>query len=71
MSRGCFNREPFDTSTTVQDGWHLVAWGADGFTRTPNMVEVPFRMEPTCQFTHTELGQADKRCDGCKWRATA
>lgn len=21
-----------------------------------------------CQYTHSELGQADKGCTGCKWR---
>ena len=24
---------------------------------------------PTCQYTYTDLGQADKRCEGCKERA--
>ena len=22
-----------------------------------------------CQFTKTDLGKADSRCDGCRWRA--
>lgn len=24
--------------------------------------------QPTCQFTHSELGAKDKRCEGCKER---
>lgn len=27
-----------------------------------------FRMAYDCQYTMTELGQADPRCAGCKWR---
>ena len=43
----------------------------DGYTRTPRMVPMPFRMEPTCQYTHSDLGQADTRCAGCTWRKSA
>ena len=64
MSYGCHNRAPFKASIPVQDGWYL-----DGYTRTPRMVAQPFRMEPQCQYTHTELGRADQRCSECKWRA--
>jgi hypothetical protein len=32
------------------------------------MVPMPFRMAPDCQYTQSELGQADKRCDGCTWK---
>ena len=28
----------------------------------------PIRMSPVCEYTKTDLGQADARCDGCKWR---
>ena len=34
----------------------------------PNGTAWPFRMAPDCQFTKTDLGKADKRCDGCSWR---
>ena len=64
MSYGCHNRAPFKTSTPVQNGWWL-----DGVTRYPKMHAQPFRMSPECQYTHTELGRADKRCNGCRWRA--
>jgi len=28
----------------------------------------PIRMSPNCEYTKTDLGQADARCVGCKWR---
>jgi hypothetical protein len=63
MSHGCFNRAPFVEGTEVQDGYY-----ASGPRRK---VIVPFRMSPTCNYTETTLGQADKRCTGCTWRKTA
>lgn len=59
----CHNRAPFQPKLPVQDGWFM-----DGFTRTPRMVAVPFRMSALCNYTHTELGQADGRCTGCRHR---
>ena len=61
---GCHNRAPYKSFLPVQDGWYM-----DGHSRTPRMVSVPFRMDPNCNYTHTELGQADARCLGCRWRA--
>jgi hypothetical protein len=68
MSRlyGCHNRAPYASTLPTQSGWFM-----DGYTRTPRMVPMPFRMSPTCNYTHTDLGAADKRCTGCTWRATA
>lgn len=50
----CHNRPPFKQSTKLLDhhGRVVSSW--------------PFRMEQDCRYTHTELGQADQRCDGCK-----
>jgi hypothetical protein len=28
-------------------------------------------MAESCQYTHTDLGQADERCQGCKHRVDA
>lgn len=28
----------------------------------------PFRMATDCQYTLSELGQADQSCQGCRWR---
>lgn len=61
---GCHNRKPYKTSTPMQDGWYM-----DGVTRTAKMIPVPFRMNPQCQYTRSELGKVDPRCNGCKWKA--
>lgn len=63
MKNGCHNRAAYKTRVMVQDGWYM-----DGYTRLPRMIEVPFKMSNDCQYTKTELGKADKRCDGCKHR---
>lgn len=66
---GCHNREPFKAEMTVQDGWNnRIADIYHHEPRRPVMVDVPFRMAPDCRYTHTELGQADKGCDGCRWK---
>lgn len=59
----CFDRLPFRTSLKVQDGY----WD-DGLQRIPKLTSVPFRMEFSCQYRHTELGKADARCEGCTWK---
>lgn len=30
--------------------------------------EIPDEMTKDCQYRHTDLGKADKKCEGCKWR---
>lgn len=52
---GCHNRAPFVT--------HYKATGGKDW--------IPAFGKTDCQFTLTPLGQADKRCDGCKWRTQA
>lgn len=61
MKYGCHDRPPFRPILIVQDGWYL-----DGVTRTPKLASTPFRMAPECQYTLTELGQKDARCNDCK-----
>lgn len=56
----CHNRAPFKRTLTVQDGYK-----PDG---TRNMIEVPFRMSPICEYTATDLGGVDSRCQGCKYK---
>lgn len=63
---GCFNRPEFKHVYPAQDGWWL-----DNDTRVAKVVSVPFRMNFSCQYTHTTLGQADKQCHGCKHRKAA
>ena len=60
MHYGCHNRAPLITWRQVQDGWN------DG---RQVMRVIPDPMTKDCQYTYTELGQADPKCAGCKWRA--
>lgn len=55
---GCHNRPPFKQSTELRDhhGRLVSSW--------------PAAMNPECQYTHTELGKSDPRCEGCKHRVT-
>lgn len=69
MSRhGCYNRAPFRDHFLAQDG--SVEWTpvATGQRLIPVFVEVPFRMSPDCNYTLSQLGQADADCHGCKHR---
>lgn len=61
----CHNHPPYKSSMPMQDGWYQ-----DGYTRTPKMRAVPHSMAKDCRYTHTDLGKADQRCDGCIHRAT-
>lgn len=62
---GCYDHPPFRETVTVQDGYtHRPA----ATTRLPRMVQVPFGMEMTCQYTRTTLGRKDDSCNGCKWK---
>lgn len=63
MTYGCKDRAPYPSAVPAQSGWYM-----DGYTRTPRMEAMPFRMATDCQYTETTLGQADKGCDGCTWR---
>lgn len=49
----------------------MVNFTRDGGTREPVMVSAPFRMEMDCNYRTTELGKADPRCAGCKWKTEA
>lgn len=61
---GCFDRPPLRTQVVVQAGFFM-----DGVTRTPRMVSTPNPMTKDCQYTHTTIGQADAKCQGCKHKA--
>lgn len=63
---GCHNRPAYVSGSPAQDGWWV-----DGDTRVARMTYVPFRMQRACQYTHTELGQKDTGCTGCKHRKDA
>ncbi len=66
MTYGCHNREPFRETVMVQDGWTQSK--PEASSRLPRMVATPFRMSQLCEYRHTDLGKADARCVGCKWR---
>ena len=63
MTYGCHNRPAFKRSHFAQDGWWV-----DGVQRIAKLVTVPFKMAEECQYTLTDLGKADERCQGCKHR---
>jgi hypothetical protein len=58
----CHNRKWFKPTLAVQDGCKQ-----DG---TRNMVEVPFVMSPSCEYTRSELGAIDERCGNCRHKTT-
>ena len=60
---GCFDRPPFAPSIQVADGWDT--------TWARRMVDMQFRLNPSCVYSTSDLGQKDKGCDGCKWKAGA
>ena len=59
MTCAQFNRGPFKPAMVVQDGWFN-----DGYTRTPKLVSVPFRMKEPCQFQIDDK-YALPDCVGC------
>ena len=63
MSYGCYNRKDYRPKLMVQDGWWL-----DGQARMAKVRQIPFTMTKDCQYTKTDLGQADEGCHGCKRR---
>jgi len=58
---GCHNRKPYAQVVEVQDGW---TWNG-----RRDMTNISNPMARDCQYTKTTLGQADKGCTGCKWKA--
>lgn len=63
MNYGCHNRREYKATVIVQDGWWM-----DGQTRAAKMVSKPFAMSRDCQYTKSDLGQMDARCNGCRHR---
>ena len=61
---GCHDRPAYKPAMVVADGYY---WSG-GETRTQKLVSVPHRMAKDCQYTLSQLGQADQKCKGCKWK---
>ena len=64
---GCHNRAPFREFYAVQDGWYLDGTRLNA-TRTPRMKTTPFVLARDCQYTLSDLGRQDPKCEGCKWK---
>jgi hypothetical protein len=65
-SYGCHNREPFPALIPFPAHQPI---GFEGYivnSEAVQFVKNVFRKD--CQYTLTDLGQADKGCTGCKWR---
>jgi hypothetical protein len=62
---GCHNREPLRDYVVVQDGWNN---DPTTQTRSARMVMIKDPMTKDCQYTLSDLGKADPKCAGCKWR---
>lgn len=63
MAYACKDRAPFAQSIQVADGWEN--------TWARRMVDMQFRMDPSCIYSTSELGEKDEKCHGCKWKAGA
>ena len=63
MTYQCHNRGEFAPSIRVQDGWDT--------TWARRMVDMQFRLNPSCVYSTSELGQKDEQCHGCRWKAGA
>lgn len=68
---GCHNRAPLRETQQVQDGWvgWVEAWG--GVSRAPFMKTIPAPMSKDCVYSKSAPGNADPRCEGCRWKAAA
>jgi hypothetical protein len=62
MKYACNNRPDYELTMMVQYGYTKT----DGSSRVDKMVEIPFTMSQDCQFTKTELGKTDPKCNNCE-----
>ena len=61
MTYACHNRKPFNPFHHAQDGYY-----ANSASRLQKLVDVPHVMTTDCQYTKTDLGKTDPKCEGCK-----
>lgn len=64
---GCHNREPLRDTALVQSGWARLQ--NEPVVEAKYMTVIPAPMSKDCQYTSSDLGQADAKCEGCKHRA--
>ena len=63
---GCHNRKPLRDTAVVQTGWSTFVHPN---TEARLVAPIPDHMSKLCNYTHTDLGKADAKCEGCKHRA--
>lgn len=68
MTYGCHNHAARSDTLEVQDGWREDTTHGHP-SRRPKMTVIPDPMTKDCQYTHTDLGMTDAKCDGCRHRA--
>ena len=64
MTYGCHNRPDYKPILMVQDGYSQSKPTAT--SRLDKMVEIPFTMSQDCQFTKSNLGKTDPKCNNCE-----
>ena len=66
----CHNRSKFIDSMDVQDGYQVehIYIGSGNKLMMPMFVTMPLTNTRNCQYTKSELGSKDRRCEDCKWK---
>ena len=62
---GCHNRKPLRGHCTYGIDWN------EGQPLRAVRIEHAHVMSKVCEYTKTKLGQADKKCEGCKHKGNA
>ena len=65
---GCWGRAPFDALIPIPAIYPIKIEGHIVMAEADEMSPYPFARE--CQYRLTELGKADKGCDGCVHKET-
>lgn len=64
---GCHNRKPYKSHLSVKDGYVFFQSGQN-VAASSKIIAIPFKMSESCNYTKTELGRVDEKCNGCKWK---
>lgn len=60
---GCHNRKPYKKTNKL-----LIGWSLNGKSKKKKYLKIPFTMAQDCQYTLSDLGKVDSRCENCKWK---
>lgn len=67
---GCYNRAPYQSTVTVQDGHYPGTINTDGtLPATPKFRVIENPMTKECQYTRSQKTNGDPRCEGCTWKS--